>query len=149
MAKKKRQEVLLKVIQEIDFDTQNDLVEHLNKYGLGVTQATISRDIKQLGIVKVAGKTKKYRYALLKDEKKENNHIPNIYKTAIESIAVAQNIVVVKTISGNANAVASFLDNTKIEGVVGSLAGDDTVILIAEDNNIAIQIKLEIQRLTQ
>ena len=149
MAKKKRQEILLKVIQEIDFDTQNDLVEHLNQYGLDVTQATISRDIKQLGIVKVAGKTKKYRYALLEDEKTTTTAIPHIYKTAIESVAVAQNIVVVKTISGNANAVASFLDNIKINGVVGSLAGDDTIILIAEDNNLANQIKFEIERLAQ
>ena len=143
MEKKKRQQLLLKALEEYEFDTQNDLVEHLNENGLKVTQATISRDIKELGVVKVNGQNKKYRYSKFEKEREG----ANIYKNSVVSIVAAQNIIVLKTVSGTANAVGSFIDNSKIEGVVGSVAGDDNLLIVTSDNESALSVKSVLERL--
>lgn len=137
MDKAKRQEQLLKALGEYEFNTQNELVEHLNEMGLCVTQATVSRDIKELKVVKISGKEKKYRYAKLEDD----SNSAKMYKTAVISVTAAQNLIVIKTTSGTANAVASFIDNAQIDGIIGSIAGDDACLLITADNESANLIK--------
>lgn len=137
MKKAKRQEILLKIIEEYEFDTQNDLVDKLNSLGLEVAQATVSRDINELNIVKINGKQKRYRYALNVSD--ASNTVG--YKKVVESITCAQNLIVVKTHEGNANAVASFIDKKHIDGVVGTLAGDDNLLIITADNETAERVK--------
>lgn len=137
MKKAKRQEILLKIIEEYEFDTQNDLVDKLNSLGLEVTQATVSRDINELNVVKTNGKQKRYRYALNSSEISSSS----VYKKVVESITCAQNLIVVKTHEGNANAVASFIDKKHIDGVLGSLAGDDNLLIVTADNLTANRVK--------
>lgn len=137
MKKAERQEILLKIIDEYEFDTQNDLVDKLNSLGLEVTQATVSRDINELNIVKVNGKQKRYRYALNSSETSTSS----VYKKVVESITCAQNLIVVKTHEGNANAVASFIDKKHIDGVLGSLAGDDNLLIVTADNSTAERVR--------
>lgn len=143
MKKSERQEILLKIIEENEFDTQNDLVDKLNLLGLNVTQATISRDIKDLNIVKTSGKQKKYRYAVNFESLNENN----VYKNAVVSIKLAQNLIVVKTHEGNANAVASFIDKQLVDGILGTLAGDDNLLIITENNETAGSVKQKLDEI--
>ena len=143
MKKSERQEILLKIIEENEFDTQNDLVDKLNLLGLNVTQATISRDIKDLNIVKTSGKQKEYRYAVNFENSVENN----VYKNAVVSIRLAQNLIVIKTHEGNANAVASFIDKQLIDGVLGTLAGDDNLLIVAENNETAGSVKQKLDEI--
>ena len=138
MTKAERQSLIKNLIQEFEFDTQNDLVDYLNGQGLAVTQATVSRDIKEIGIIKVKGKQKKYRYTLSHKNEKQNL---KLYSGIILSIVYAQNLIVIKTTEGGANSVASFLDKNNINGILGTIAGDDTILVVTAGN-------LDAQRIT-
>ena len=141
-----RQSEILKIIQSRDIDTQEQLLEELRARGFTTTQATISRDIKELRLVKeLSG----YRYALSerKAASTSDTRLRNIFKEGVISVDVAQNIVVVRTMPGLASAACSALDNMEIEGMVGTLAGDDTGILIMHDNSLAQQFSSEVHKL--
>lgn len=147
--KNARQGEILKIIQATDIDTQEQLLEELRTRGYSTTQATISRDIKELRLVKELTSSGGYRYAL--SERKvastSDTRLRNIFKEGVVSVDVAQNIVVVRTMPGLASAACSALDNMEIEGVVGTLAGDDTGILIMRDNALAQQFNSEVHKL--
>ena len=132
MTKKERQTKLKSYILEHEFDTQNDLVDFLNQKGLNVTQATVSRDIKELGIVKVKNKDK-YRYTLIE----KNLENTNGFSGVVLEVITAQNLIVVKTSVGAASSVCIFIDNAQIKGVVGTVAGDDTIIIVTQSNEEA------------
>lgn len=147
--KNARQTEILKIVQAIDIDTQDQLLEELRLRGIQTTQATISRDIKDLRLVKVLTGSGGYRYA-----QSENNapstfdsRLRNIFKEGVVSVDVAQNIVVVRTMPGLASTACSALDAMDIDGMVGSLAGDDTGILIMRDNTFAQRFNSEIHKL--
>ena len=125
----------MQLISEHEIETQDELIAKLNADGYKVTQATISRDIRELKISKVLGSGGKYRYSV-----SENAHavhsgtLKNAYASAIVSIENAENIIVVKTHPGLAQAVAAGMDAMHIRGVLGCVAGDDTIITVARDS---------------
>lgn len=132
MSNKTRQQMLLDIVTLHEIDKQEDLVSILHEYGIDVTQATISRDIKQLGLVKVAGSTKKYRYTQVQfREKGLKNKYDNIFKECVLGLQSAGNIMVIKTVSGAANSAAAYIDNLMIPTILGTIAGDDTIICVA------------------
>ncbi len=147
--KNARQEEIVKIIQSMEIETQDQLLEVLRSRGFSTTQATISRDIKDLRMVKELTGSGGYRYAMSdrKSSAASDTRLRNIFKEGVVSAEVAQNIVVVRTMPGLASAACSALDGMEIEGMVGSLAGDDTGILIMRDNASAQQFVGEIHKL--
>ena len=143
MAMTTRQAKIIEIINREEIDTQDELVNALNEAGFKVTQATISRDIKDLGLFKVAGDKKKYKYAIVEGD----NHgyagkINTIFKESMLSIKAVSNQVVVKTLKGVANVIGSVFDKLAIAQVLDICYGDDTILLIAEDSESA-QIVVE------
>lgn len=147
--KNARQGEIIKIIQSMDVETQDQLLEELRARGFSTTQATISRDIKELRMVKELAKNGGYRYTLSerKPSTAVDTRLRTIFKEGVVSADVAQNLVVVRTMPGLASAACSALDGMEIEGMVGSLAGDDTGILIMRDNAAAQQFSAEIHKL--
>lgn len=141
MAIKLRQQAILDLISTHELDTQEELVSMLVDCGYNVTQATVSRDIKQLGLVKVAGKSKKYRY--IQVSYKENglkNKYDNIFRESVLSIQNAENMIVIKTVSGAANSACAYIDHMMIPELLGSIAGDDTIFCVADCSENARKI---------
>lgn len=149
--KSARQIEILSIIQSVDVETQEQLLEELKLRGFTTTQATISRDIKQLRLVKELASNGSYRYVASDRKSSVNsaNRLRNIFKEGVLSVDVAQNIVVVKTMPGLASAACSALDGMDIQGMMGSLAGDDTGILIMRDNACAETFSSEVHKLFQ
>lgn len=147
--KNARQAEIVKIIQSTDVETQDQLLELLRERGFSATQATISRDIKELRMVKELSHNGSYHYALSgrKHSEAVDSRLRTIFKEGVVSADVAQNIVVVRTMPGLASAACSALDGMNIDGMVGSLAGDDTGILIMRDNDSAQEFISEIHNL--
>ncbi len=138
MTKKDRQNLILELVGELEIDTQEELTAVLNQKGIAVTQATVSRDINELNLVKVAGKSKKFKYARVQIQspaltEKSAKH----FREIVESMTCANNLIVVKTISGNANAAGMIVDKIHIPQVLGSVAGDDTLLIVTKSNHDA------------
>lgn len=134
--KSKRQQEILDIVAQRDIETQEQLLEALKERGVATTQATISRDIKQLRLVKELAPSGSYRYVAAdrQEGKSSAGRLRNIFKEGVVSVEAAQNLVVVKTMPGLASAACSALDGMEIAGMVGSLAGDDTGMLIMRDS---------------
>ncbi len=147
--KAKRQAEILSIIQENDIETQDQLLEELQARGMKSTQATISRDIKELHLIKELTGRSTYRYSV--SEKKTSLNIASrlnaIFKESITSFEAAQNIVVIKTMPGLASAACAALDGMHLPETAGSLAGDDTGILIMRSSEAAQSLCQEIQRI--
>ena len=137
--KSKRQEEILRIIEEVDVETQDQLLEQLRLRGVTSTQATISRDIKELHLIKELTGYGTYKYVVSERKTSLNfaGRLRTIFKEGVTSFDMAQNIVVVKTMPGLASAAGAALDGMDIDGFVGSLAGDDTVIMIMRNNHLA------------
>ena len=137
--KNDRQSKILEIIKSEAIETQEQLQQKLSAMGIACTQATISRDIKQLHLIKEPIGQGKYRYAISIQRNRLNvaDKLRTIFRESIVSVDYAQNMVVLKTMSGLANAAAAALDSMRISYVVGSLAGDDTVLLILRDTDSA------------
>ena len=148
MSKSIRQNKILEIISSNEIETQEELVDILNSLKFDVTQATVSRDIKELGLVKVNGKIKKRAYAVEhKMEKDNDSRLLHLFKACVTSVAVAKNIVVVKTLGGNGNSAGVMIDTLNLDEIVGSVAGDDTVIIIAKTDEDAINVKDKLNEL--
>lgn len=146
--KRARQAEILKIIQSVDVETQEQLLDELKARGFASTQATISRDIKELRLVKeMSGGGYRYVVSERKGMVDSDVRLRNIFKEGVVSVDLAQNIVVVRTMPGLASAACSALDSMDIPGMVGSLAGDDTGILIMRDNASAEQFNREVHKL--
>ena len=147
--KNARQSEILKLIRAEEVETQEQLLALLREKGYTATQATISRDIKELRLVKEQTGQGTYRYAVTdrKSSADSEARLRNIFKEGVTSVDVAQNIVLVRTMPGLASAACSALDSMSIPGMVGSLAGDDTGILIMRDNASAQQFSSEVHKL--
>jgi transcriptional regulator of arginine metabolism len=140
-----RHKRIIELINEYDIETQEELADKLNQSGYNVTQATVSRDIRQLRLIKksVNGKQK---YIVLQNEANDlNEKYIRILKDGFVSMAMAQNILVIKTVSGMAMAVAAALDAMEWPEIVGSIAGDDTVMCAigSVDETILVMDKLK------
>ena len=147
MSKKERQNIILKVISENDIETQHHLIDELTKIGLTTTQATLSRDIRELQLIKEMTPSGNYKYVMNIKQSAKNNttKLKTIFKESVTSYAHAANIVVVKTLPGLASAACSALDSMGIENLVGSIAGDDTGFLAMTDTESAIKFCKEIK----
>ena len=137
--KNNRQNLILEIISQENIETQEQLLARLQERGIVSTQATISRDIKQMHLIKEPMGHGVYKYAVSGNRTKLNlaEKLRTIFRESITSIDYAQNIVVLKTMPGLASAACSALDNMDIAYMVGSLAGDDTAFLVMRDNDSA------------
>ncbi|MBQ4099576.1 MAG: arginine repressor [Clostridia bacterium] len=148
MNKQARQNKIIEIINSREIDTQEELVLALNEFNLNVTQATVSRDIKELNLIKVSGKVKRFKYACEKKVSDFNDlKLLNLFKNCVVKIDVAQNIVVLKTLGGNGNSAGVMVDKLNLEEIVGSVAGDDTVIIVTKTNDDALFVKNELEKL--
>lgn len=145
--KSTRQMQILKLIAEQDIETQNQMMDALHARGVKSTQATLSRDIKELRLVKELSPNGGYRYvAATRDE--GNSHdarLRKIFRESVISFDVAQNLVVLHTLPGLASAAAAALDNMELSDLVGSIAGDDTIFLAMRDMQSALDFRREIE----
>lgn len=124
-----RQNKIIELINIYDVETQEELAQLLINSGYNVTQATVSRDIRELKLSKVVGKNGKQKYAILQNQESIlNERFVRILKEGFYSMDIAQNLVIIKTMPGMAMAVGAAIDALKIDGIVGCIAGDDTIM---------------------
>lgn len=142
--KKKRHELILKLINENEISTQEELLEMLQNNGFVVTQATVSRDINELHLIKVQGKHGQ-KYAINEQNSHNLNKFHTIFAQSVISVDVGGNICCIKCFAGTANAAAATVDALKFPEVIGTIAGDDTlfVLLKTEDSAKAFMKKIE------
>lgn len=147
--KSKRQQEILDIISQREVETQEQLLECLKERGITTTQATISRDIKQLHLVKELTANGIYKYAVSQRKAAMSfaGKLRTIFRESITSYDMAQNMVVLKTMPGLANAAAAAIDGMELPNLVGSLAGDDTVLLIMRTNEVAAEFCEEIREM--
>ncbi len=141
MLRSARHAKILEIISRKEIETQEELCAELNAMNLVVTQATISRDIRDLHLFKVAGIEKKYRYAYINDGESEiSPKMKSLFRDCVVSIRAAKNLVVVKTLTGNGANAGTVVDKLNYEGIVGSVAGDDTLLIVCETDELAISV---------
>lgn len=147
--KASRQNKILEIIAAKDIETQNQLIDELAAVGVKSTQATLSRDIKELRLIKELTGSGNYRYVTAgRDEISDIDvRLKKIFRESVTSYATAQNIIVIKTMPGLANAACAALDGMEIDGLVGTLAGDDTAFLAMKDIASAEAFEQEIEAL--
>jgi len=133
--KNSRHTKILEIISEYNIETQDELITKLCESGYDVTQATVSRDIKQLQLVKIAAENGKYKYALpRRDDVTSGAKFKNILRDTAVSAQNAENIVVIKTYPGMANAAAAAVDAIVGDAIIGSIAGDDTIFIVVKND---------------
>ena len=149
--KNNRQSMILEIISQENIETQEQLLSRLQERGITSTQATISRDIKQMHLIKEPVGQGVYKYTVSGNRTKLNfaEKLRTIFRESITSIDSAQNIVVIKTMPGLASAACSALDNMDITYMVGSLAGDDTAFLVMKDTESAVMFCEELKDMLQ
>lgn len=142
-----RQNAILEIINEKDIETQNQLMQELAARGVKSTQATLSRDIKDMRLVKELGPSGNYRYVVAaKAETTDlDMRLKKILRESLVSYDVAQNLLVIRTLPGLASAACSAFDSMEIENLVGTLAGDDTAFLAMRDKESAVKLYHEIE----
>ncbi len=140
--KNKRHQRIIELIEQFDIETQDELVQKLLEDGFNITQATISRDIRELKITKVSNGKGRQKYVVLTND---TEHLADKYiriiRDGLVDMDTAQNILVIKTVSGMAMAVAAALDAMHLPEVVGSIAGDDTIMVAVRSSQDAILVK--------
>ena len=140
--KKGRQGKIVELIENHDIETQDELAERLREAGFQVTQATVSRDIRELKLSKIPTGDGRQKYVILKqDDRHMGEKYIRVLKDGFVSMDMAQNILVIKTVSGMAMAVAAAVDAMKLKEIVGSIAGDDTIMMAVrtvEDTRIVM-----------
>lgn len=147
--KSARQKMILEIISSKDVETQNQLIEELAAVGVRSTQATLSRDIKELRLIKELTGAGKYRYVTAGKDDAANydQRLKKIFRECVTSFDNAQNIIVLRTMPGLAPAACSALDSMDIPGLVGTLAGDDTAFIAMRDIESALRFENEIESL--
>ena len=139
---------ILDIIAEHPIEAQDELLTRLREEGFKATQATISRDIKDLRLVKTLGSDGKYRYVSASRSSTDiRTNFSNLFSTSVNSIDVAQNLVVIKTLSGMAQAVCAALDSADYPSVVGTIAGDDTIFIACRTADLAVSLTEELKKL--
>lgn len=135
MYRNDRQAKILEIINRKEIETQEELCAELNKLNYNVTQATVSRDIKDLRLYKTAGSVKKYKYTCIDNVEEElTPRMLNLFRECVLSINYANNLVVIKTMRGNGQSGGSFVDSLNIDEIIGCVAGDDTVLVVVDSN---------------
>ena len=144
--KNSRHAKILEIITEYNIETQDELINKLCESGYDVTQATVSRDIKQLQLVKIATEEGKYKYALpRRDDVTSGAKFKSILRDTATSIQNAENIVVIKTYPGMANAAAAAVDALAGDSIIGCIAGDDTIFIVVKNDDEAERVTLNLR----
>ena len=132
--KNARQTAILSLIEQYDIETQEELAAKLREQGIVVTQATVSRDIKELRLLKVLSSKGGYKYATAdKAERGLSDRFVRMFKDSVLSISYASNIIVIKTLPGSATAAAEAIDSMRLPEILGTMAGDNTILLVVDD----------------
>lgn len=139
-----RQRKIIELINSEDIETQEELASRLRKCGFDVTQATVSRDIRELNLNKSPGSKGKQKYSTLTPAVKMDNRYIHALKDTIVSIEAAENIIIIKTGAGMAMAVASVVDSLNIEDILGCIAGDDTIMCVVRSTQLAGEVLKEL-----
>lgn len=146
--KRKRQGRILELVRDNAIETQDELLALLSADGYSVTQATISRDIKDLHLIKVSGNDGRYRYTVSKSETADiSSKFYSMFADSVEDVDVGQNIVCVKCFSGMAQAVCASMDSIGFDGVIGTLAGEDTIFVLCRSDAQAEALRGELLKL--
>lgn len=146
--KTRRHAKILDLIKENDIDTQDELLRCLKESGFDVTQATVSRDIKELRLVKTLSSKGKYRYSTGRDNARDiSSKFYSLFGDSVISVEAAQNVIVIKCMNGMAQAVCASMDTLSFQGVVGTLAGEDTILVICKNNDFANEKQEEFKKL--
>lgn len=146
--KTQRHAKILEIIQNNLVTTQEDLLTLLRKSGFDVTQATVSRDIKELRLIKTLDSEGNYRYSTVELENESiSSKFHVMFGNAVRSVDYAGNIVVVKCHTGMAQAACATMDSLRIGSIVGTLAGDDTIFCVTKDESRSIELVTELKKL--
>ena len=147
--KSNRQEKIIQLITENAIETQEEILVYLREHGFDVTQATVSRDIKQLKLVKTQTNDGRYKYSVSSNNSRENisSKFVSLFSETVTEIDYANNIVVIKCYVGMANAACAAFDSMKFEGVVGSLSGDDTIFIAMRNEEMAKELTAELKKI--
>ena len=130
-----RHAMILDLIETFNIETQDDLAMRLKDRGINVTQATVSRDIKELRLIKVLAEDGGYKYATVdKAETGLKERFIRIFSNSVVSIASTGNLIIIKTISGTGNAAAEAIDSMRIEEIIGTIAGDNSIFIAVRDS---------------
>ena len=148
MSRASRQSTILSIISSKDIETQDELVYELRHAGFDITQATISRDIKELGLIKTLTSDNKYKYVTKQAiDVKLSAKLMNVVREAVLSVVTAENLVVVKTLSDSASAVSGALEQLAMSEVIGILADKSTILIVCSNSANAERVKQKIQQL--
>lgn len=148
--KKKRHEKINELVSQYEIDTQEELADRLCEAGYQVTQATVSRDIRELKLSKIpVGKGRQKYVAFTQDESHLGDKYIRVLREGYVSMDLAQNLLVMKTVSGMAMAVAAAVDALKIEEIVGCIAGDNTIMMAMRSEAAALSVKDKIERMIE
>ena len=143
-----RQSAILSIIEHQDIETQEELAAALREHGIAVTQATVSRDIKELRLLKVLSGHGGYKYATAdKAEHGLTDRFVRMFMDSVVSIRYAQNIVVLKTLSGSANVAAEAIDSMHWQEILGTMAGDNTILVVVHDETDAATVAARLEEL--
>lgn len=146
--KTRRQAVILDLINEYPIETQEELMTHLKENGFKVTQATVSRDIKELRLLKSLSADGRYRYTSFKGNPEDaQGGLNSFFNNSVLSVKQAQNLIVIRTLSGMAQAVCATLDNSELVGMVGTIAGDDTIFIACLGTDYASKLAIDLKKL--
>ncbi|MCM0650362.1 arginine repressor [Clostridium swellfunianum] len=139
---------ILEIINSKDIETQEELAEELKNIGMDVTQATVSRDIKELKLIKVLSNNGKYKYASIAPvEKFLSDKLVSVFSQTVLSVENVDKFIVVKTISGSASVAAEAVDSLHFEGIVGTIAGDNTIFILVRTLQQATQLVQRIKKM--
>lgn len=145
--KLERHSKIVELIGKYEIETQEELAERLKQLGFRVTQATVSRDIRELKLTKIAGPGGKQRYVVMQSQETLNDKYIRVLRDGFLSMDMAQNILVVRTVSGMAMAVAAALDAIHFHEIVGCIAGDDTIMCAVRSADDTILVMDKIRKL--
>ncbi len=145
--KLERHSKIVELIGKYEIETQEELAERLNQNGFRVTQATVSRDIRELKLTKISGRDGRQRYVVMQNQETFSEKYIRILRDGYLSMDMAQNILVIRTVSGMAMAVAAALDAIHFHEIVGCIAGDDTIMCAVRSVDDTILVMDKIRKL--
>ena len=146
--KTRRHAKILELISERDIDTQDELLRCLRESGFEVTQATVSRDIKELRLVKTLSSEGKYKYSVGQDHTKNvSSKFFSLFADSVLTVDSANNMVVIRCMTGMAQAICAAMDSIQWKGALGTVAGDDTIFVVCRDDTSAKEMEEELKKL--
>ncbi len=137
-----RQKKIAELVQNNRIETQEELAEALKDAGYSVTQATISRDIKEIGLIKMPGENGTSFYVMPGKEllRYNEDRIKRLFASSVQSIDSSENLIIIKTLPGEASGVASAIDQSEWPEIIGTVAGDDTILVVVKPKNITTMV---------